>query len=131
MKPFNFEQFNQHDNEFITLSYKFDSLNGLIIEEESNHVRVIDNRFPANGCDFTCRHYSRSSKDFIEVNESLDINNLFFSNAYNYRLEGYKHCLPENKSIAIANIQQQVNAFVKREIGLMESQIIKLEKTLK
>jgi len=131
MKPFNFEQFNQHGNEFITLSYKFDCIKGLIIEEESSHVKVNGSSFPANGCDFTCYSYSRSSKDFIEVNENLNINDLFFKSAYNYAFKGYKHCLPENKTIAIANIQQQVNAFVKREVETMKNQIEKLENTLK
>lgn len=131
MKTFDLKTFNQHGNEFVNLSWSFDKVNGIVISEKITQVRKVGGVVPANGCDFVSHLGSCDSDNFFENNSNLSINNLFFRADYNYKINGFMYCLPENKSVAIANIEQQVNAFLTREIVLMESDIIKLRKHLK
>ena len=107
MKAFDLNTFNQHGNEFVKLSWSFDKINGLVISETTEKVRKVSRVVPANGCDFVSHLGSCNSGNFFENNSNIDINNLFFTSGYNYKIRGFMYCLPENKSVAIANIEQE------------------------
>ncbi len=131
MKTFDLETFKVDGNTFVNLSWSFDKVNGLKIDKLETKVSIRPQVVPANGCDFVSQLGSCSSSNFYENNSNLDINDLFFVPKFNYKLKGFIYCLPENVNLVLANIEQQVNTFLVREITLMRNDLNTLEKLIK
>ncbi len=97
MKAFNFAEFNKDGNKFITLSFKFNSSEGLTVVEKEETVSVRPQQIPASGCDFCSQFSSINSEGFFEVSGLIEPNGLHFVPTFNHSLTLYTYALPENK----------------------------------
>ncbi len=131
MKAFDLETFKVDGNTFVNLSWSFDKIKGFQVDILETKVSVKPQVVPSSGCDFVSQLGSCSSNNFYESNSNLGINDLFFVPKFNYKLKGFIYCLPENVDLVLANIEQQINAFLVREITLMKDDLNKLEKLIK
>lgn len=128
MKNFVFDDFNQAGQEFLSVDFKFDIINGLKFNFQRYSVdKKRQNVAPASGCDFIGNGSSLSSKNFFEVSGLKKPNNLYFSPDSNFNLREYYLVLPENKELFVKEYTDFIRSFINENILTIEQKLQKLK----
>lgn len=128
MKSFVFDDFNQAGQEFLSVDFKFDIINGLKFNFQSYSVDNKNPRLsPASGCDFIGNGSSMSSKRFFEVSGFVKPNTLYFTPEHNFNLREYYLVLPENKELFISEYTNFIHSFINENVLNIEQKIAKLK----
>lgn len=128
MKKFVFDEFNKEGQEFLSVEFRFDIVDGLRFNFQSYSVdKKRLNVSPYSDCDFVGNGSSMSSKNFFEVSGLKTPNNLYFSPDSNFNLREYYLVLPENKELFVEKYTDFINSFINENILTIEQKLQKLK----